>query len=277
MKGFIRRHPAAAYGLLAFGWTWLIVGFMISKGFSGDFTANPLFIPCALLSNLSPLLAAALVTRALRSEGYPRLRGGLKVGARWYWYLIALTITPAATALALLISHWAVRPYMAAVSLPMACTGLVWPLVSVIGEEPGWRGFLLPRLIKRFGTIRAAQLMGVVWECWHLPMHWLAYRGYGRWMIPAFLVCGLATLTLHSLIMAMIYVKSKGSLKLMFAWHYAFAASAMLPGAFFTAIPSPRRVVLESLFSCALLAAAAAGLYVKLKPALALSRAADAN
>jgi membrane protease YdiL (CAAX protease family) len=39
-----------------------------------------------------------------------------------------------------------------------------------IGEELGWRGWLLPHLWTRFGLLRATLLTGVAWTLWHLPL-----------------------------------------------------------------------------------------------------------
>ena len=39
-----------------------------------------------------------------------------------------------------------------------------------LGEEGGWRGFLLPRLLARGGETRASLIVGVVWGLWHLPV-----------------------------------------------------------------------------------------------------------
>lgn len=37
-------------------------------------------------------------------------------------------------------------------------------------EEPGWRGFALPRLEARFGPIRASLFLARLWAGWHLPL-----------------------------------------------------------------------------------------------------------
>lgn len=39
-----------------------------------------------------------------------------------------------------------------------------------IGEEVGWRGWLLPRLLERFHRGIATVLVGLIWAVWHLPV-----------------------------------------------------------------------------------------------------------
>ena len=48
---------------------------------------------------------------------------------------------------------------------------------SHLGEELGWRGFLLPRLAARQGPLRASLVVGLLWGLWHLPAFWLPGTG----------------------------------------------------------------------------------------------------
>ena len=50
--------------------------------------------------------------------------------------------------------------------------------ISAIGEELGWRGFLLPRLAP-LGRVRAGLAMGLLWAAWHYPLILIsgAYHG----------------------------------------------------------------------------------------------------
>jgi uncharacterized protein len=43
-----------------------------------------------------------------------------------------------------------------------------------VGEEPGWRGFLLPELRKSFGPVSASLLVAIAWFTWHLPLFWVS-------------------------------------------------------------------------------------------------------
>jgi membrane protease YdiL (CAAX protease family) len=39
-----------------------------------------------------------------------------------------------------------------------------------LGEEPGWRGYALPRLEHDLGPVRASMVLGLLWAPWHLPL-----------------------------------------------------------------------------------------------------------
>jgi len=67
------------------------------------------------------------------------------------------------------------RPDALAASLREA-----WPLLSIhvplqiliigLGEELGWRGWLLPSLTARYGLSGATLFTGIIWYIWHFPI-----------------------------------------------------------------------------------------------------------
>ncbi|MGQ7787752.1 lysostaphin resistance A-like protein [Nesterenkonia sp. K-15-9-6] len=70
---------------------------------------------------------------------------------------------------------------------------LIINLLPALGEEIGWRGWMLPRLM-RFGPWGAIGISGVIWGLWHAPLILLGYNypGTPGWLALAAMV-GLCT------------------------------------------------------------------------------------
>ena len=50
---------------------------------------------------------------------------------------------------------------------------LILVLGGPMGEEFGWRGLVLPLLLRRWSPLLASLLLVVLWLVWHLPLFWL--------------------------------------------------------------------------------------------------------
>ncbi len=62
----------------------------------------------------------------------------------------------------------------------LATVGVANSCISALGEELGWRGFLVPQLAKITSFPRAALFSGAVWTLWHYPLIFGAdYHGGG--------------------------------------------------------------------------------------------------
>ncbi|RIA09170.1 CAAX prenyl protease-like protein [Flavobacteriaceae bacterium MAR_2010_72] len=48
--------------------------------------------------------------------------------------------------------------------------GIITSMSSALGEEIGWRGFLVPELYKSFGFTKTSLFTGVIWGIWHIPI-----------------------------------------------------------------------------------------------------------
>ncbi len=43
-------------------------------------------------------------------------------------------------------------------------------MLFAVGEEAGWRGYMMPQLKERFGLLNGRLLGGVIWGVWHWPI-----------------------------------------------------------------------------------------------------------
>ena len=86
------------------------------------------------------------------------------------------------------------------------------------GEEVGWRGYFLPRLLRQMGPVPASLVVGVVWFLWHLPL----YAADGMALTPAFLASYLIELLAVATIYTWFFLRSDGSVLLAILLHDAF-------------------------------------------------------
>lgn len=54
--------------------------------------------------------------------------------------------------------------------LTFIVVGTAQSLLSALGEELGWRGFLVPTLARRLSFTRTALVSGAIWAAWHVPL-----------------------------------------------------------------------------------------------------------
>jgi membrane protease YdiL (CAAX protease family) len=81
-----------------------------------------------------------------------------------------------------------------------------------LGEEPSWRGFLLPLLQRTVTPLRATLVVALVWAVWHLPLMGSEFA----WIImPAFLV----SLFGAAFVQSWLYNASRGSSLLPMTMH----------------------------------------------------------
>ncbi|MCU0638770.1 MAG: CPBP family intramembrane metalloprotease [Candidatus Krumholzibacteria bacterium] len=59
----------------------------------------------------------------------------------------------------------------------MATAGVLFSCLPALGEEIGWRGFLVPELIKVTSFARTALISGGIWAVWHYPAVFFADYG----------------------------------------------------------------------------------------------------
>jgi CAAX protease family protein len=69
--------------------------------------------------------------------------------------------------------------------------GMVFSCITALGEEIGWRGFLVPELAKHRSFTATALIAGAIWSVWHYPV--LLFADYNAGTEPWY---GLACFTI---------------------------------------------------------------------------------
>jgi membrane protease YdiL (CAAX protease family) len=94
----------------------------------------------------------------------------------WQWYAAALLV-PLALALGtggLNVAFGApgsvIRDLSISEAVLLFALRLVVPVFSPIGEEPGWRGFALPRLLDGRSPLGATVILAPLVALWHVPL-----------------------------------------------------------------------------------------------------------
>ena len=178
MKSWLRRHPIAGFILLAFGISYLLgLPLLMASQAWAPSLPKPLgaYWP-RILVVYGPGLAA-LILAACSDDSRAAVRGLLgllrprKADIPWVAGVLVLSVIGSTGALVFSGVEPA-RIYQVSQSrfpLLLAHLGLQLLIVAV-GEELGWRGWLLPALLKHSARLRAALIVGGVWTVWHMPL-----------------------------------------------------------------------------------------------------------
>ena len=213
MKKAISNHPLISFFTMAFLFSWIAVAPLLLK------PTLPIELFQILGALAGPTLAAVVVS--VVTGGKAELGTFFKRYVQWragiFWwlfvlfgYLIALNIVAT-----LILGSSVVSAFSKDIGLilPSYLVALLAGIIlGPLWEEPGWRGFALPRLQAQFSPLLGTLILGVMWALWHIP-------GYlGGWMtvgIPVLIVDSI----MFSIVMTWVYNNTRGSILLMILLH----------------------------------------------------------
>ena len=89
-----------------------------------------------------------------------------------------------------------------------ATAQMIHGLSTALGEEIGWRGFLVPELAKQMSFTKLSLLSGLIWAAWHSPLLLFADYNSGT-SRPYALACFTVMVVADSFMMAWLSLKSK--------------------------------------------------------------------
>ena len=204
----LARHPLLTFTVLTLVLSWLpVIPYAL-----GVFPV-PL-LPCGPF--LAAIITAAIVGGRKGLRAYFRRLIRWRVGVGWYVVALLAPVAGWAIAAAANVLLGAAPPspgQLAGWSLIFTSTliFLINPLTGAF-EEPGWRGYALPLLLRRHYALVASAVLGVIWALWHLPMF---LTGLIPWPDAA-LVFAL------TFVFTAIYLRTAGSVLIAFLLHASF-------------------------------------------------------
>ena len=188
----LNKKSLLCFILIAFALAWTLFLLPLLVGEPGSSLRQTVSLVCWSAAMWAPGLAAILTTLLVEKQplaGLNLRRLGKKKVYLWAW-LLPLVLTVLAGILTWLfglgkldLQFSAIRKAMEQAGSPGISPVLVigvqmlialtlGPLFNALfglGEELGWRGFLLPRLLP-LGQFPAILISGAIWGIWHMPV-----------------------------------------------------------------------------------------------------------
>jgi membrane protease YdiL (CAAX protease family) len=219
LSNVVKQHPLVTFFVLAYALSWSLESPLVFLRDSLTAGAPPgIFL--AMFASMVPSALAIVLTAVVLGWGSVRkLLGRLLI---WrvnpIWYLVVFLGPVALTGGVVLLNSLMGGP---ALSLGMSLLGIaiffalsIFP-GSALGEEIGWRGYVLPRLQSRMSALSASLLLAPFWALWHLPL-WLTGDPFNTpTFYPAFVVSAFAM----SIITTWVYNSTGGSLLMVVLLH----------------------------------------------------------
>jgi membrane protease YdiL (CAAX protease family) len=196
MSEALRRHPVVVYYVLACAITWSLTALI---NVSLAFGMLALFGPA-----LAALMAAAVTEGRAGVRAIAARVTRVRVAPFWYASALALPFVAAAIGLAAYVLLGNELP-----DLPGAITTAeILIFFLVIGEEVGWRGYMLEQLTQRWSAMTATWMLALAWAAWHLPLYLVpGMPSYGQpviafvaWVIPVSFMLSWAYLGSRSVV-----------------------------------------------------------------------------
>ncbi|MCG8328003.1 MAG: CPBP family intramembrane metalloprotease [Chitinophagales bacterium] len=241
LTNFIQKRTLLFYVVLNYliSWGFLYPGYQaILNAEEGTF---PLFALIALPGGFGPTIAAIITVWI--TEGKEAVLQLLKkyktFRVHYKWYILVLILPIILYLFSLMATTFMgfelgrfnynegikmILPYML-IALPF----------GPIMEELGWRGYMLPELLKKYNIYTSSLILGITWTFWHLAS--FSFPGAA---IPSVFEVSIWTISLYLLsiiaqtfVFSYFYIQTKGSLIIAILLHTSFNASSNIVLTFF--------------------------------------------
>ena len=202
MQSIINRYPVTSYYVIAL----LLSAVILAILFMVDL-AETLFF----LGTFGPGLAAILVTALISGgAGIRKLLGSLliwRVGIQWWSVALLLPALIYLGAVYLFSLFGGPAPDLSRYQpiytiIPII---IMFILLNGVGEELGWRGFMLPRSQSRYSALVSSLIVGLFWGLWHVPVYFIEGTAQSMLRSQVGFWVGLLLFTLTTMTISVIY------------------------------------------------------------------------
>ncbi|MEQ9304304.1 MAG: CPBP family intramembrane glutamic endopeptidase, partial [Marinoscillum sp.] len=192
LSEWVKRYAITSFVLLTFGFSYLIGGtFQIWINQSGLKLSHlaSLYLPRFLMV-IGPSVAAITVSYLTNGRtGVQNLLQKLVPKKQEAgWYVILPIMASAITFISFLLGGLSIDRLFNILSDSWGLLVLhlvIQTLVIGIGEELGWRGWLLPALTNRFSLPVSIMLIFIIWVSWHFPILFMGAEVVIPWLFVA--------------------------------------------------------------------------------------------
>lgn len=233
ISSWVRKRPLLFGFALMFALTWPVEFWLVAASRDWSSSGPPELL--AVFVGWGFVIATLVLTAVIDGRtGLRKLGRRLltwRVGPRWYAVALFgfVLIDLMAVALAAVLSGG--MPDLSNVFAQdlFGPTAMLWVFVVPFflfdavanGEELGWRGYALPKLLQRHGALIASMILGLVWAFWHLPKFLVVggtHEGFGWFLLDVLAKAVLFT---------WLYQHTRGSLLLAILFHASINTSAV--------------------------------------------------
>jgi uncharacterized protein len=207
-------RQVAVFMAVVFAITWGIAALLVlneplmTKLFGPFSYSSPVFYVAVYAPSVTGILLAVIFQGR---AGFEDMIKRLTPRVPLVWWILTIFAFP--------LAWFAVTAICSPSTLKPELWYAVWPLLifttiqlfrdpGPIGEEFGWRGFVMPRLLLKMRPLDAGLLLGFIWGVWHLPAFFLSGLGSHNQMNIAFFILAATGL---GVLMTVLFVNARGS------------------------------------------------------------------
>jgi membrane protease YdiL (CAAX protease family) len=214
LRATLKKNPIISFFVVTYVISW---AFWLPQIFTGS---QPLL---EKLGTFGPTCTAILLTALLEGRsGLSQLWQKLKTWKfpfKWYLFSLLSTAVIVWSAIGIYTAFGGIglvfndpkQWYLGIIAF------LYVLILSVTGEEFGWRGFALPRLLGKKNALTSGIIIGLIWGLWHLPLFFIPGNFHQEIPLILFLLQDIAL----SIIMTWLYQNTQGSLLIALLFHAA--------------------------------------------------------